>query len=472
MEGDKSPTTNGLAFISLSRGVFLLFLLLALLSHSYGWQQGPFTWAAVSLFGWQIGPLSLLPLLLAIGLLVQWRESTTWSWGDRRVTLPLAVLTVLATAITLFYVRSAPIRPMITAVLMLLLFWLIYLSVLNLHPPMAHPPTAVWQGLTTVLALVMLAQSSVAMLQFWRQQDLNLNFMGEPLLSAARLDVSIVMNGDARWLRGYGLNSHPNRLGWKLALLWLMLWPLVRVASGKWRLLLQLALIVGLGGLLVSLSRSAWLALAAGLLVYGVAGWRLQPALRPANGLPFHLSRSSIVWLLLLGGGFIMFILLYSPVLLGRISRPRNLVEMASFLERARDLPVAWELLQTYPWLGVGPGQFVPAAQQLLHYAGLVHLTPLLVGVELGIVGLLCWLAVLFWPLARRHLLTHYAPATAVWLALLVISLLQPEPTPFTMQGAIMLGLAGAMWTVPTWAKTTDFSSNLWLSKSDGYVEE
>jgi O-antigen ligase len=454
--GDKSPATNGLAFISLSRGAFLLFLWLALLSHSYGWQQGPFTWAAFPWQGWRIGPLSLLPLLLAIGLLVQWRQTDTWSWGDRRVTLPLAVLTALAFAVTLFHANSAPIQPMITAVLMLLLFWLIYLSALNLHPP-----TAVWWGLAATLALVMLAQSSVALLQFWQQQDLSLSFMGEPLLSATRLDVSIVMNGDARWLRGYGLNSHPNRLGWKVALLWLMLWPLVKMSTGKWRLWLQLALAAGLGGLLVSLSRSAWLALAVGLLVYGMAGWRARPSRFPRP------SRTHLIWLLLLGGGFALFVLLYAPVLLGRISRPRNLVELASFLERARDLPVAWELLQTHPWFGVGLGQFVPAAQQLLHYAGLVHVTPLLMGVELGVVGLFCWLAVLLWPLARRQLLRNYAPATAVWLAILIISLLQPEPTPFTMQGSIMLGLAAAMWAAPTWMKTSDFSSSLWLSKSD-----
>jgi hypothetical protein len=119
---------------------------------------------------------------------------------------------------------------------------------------------------------------------------------------------------------------------------------------------------------------------------------------------------------------------------------------------------VAWELLQTHPWLGVGLAQFVPAAQQLLHYAGLVHVTPLLLGVELGIGGLLCWLAVLLWPLARRELLRFYAPATAVWVAIITISLLQPEPTPFTMQGAVMLGLAASLWLSPTWtaAKEND----------------
>lgn len=438
---DKSPTTNILSFTSLSRGAFLLFLLLALLSHSHGWQQGPFTWASVAIAGWHIGPLSLLPLLLLGTLLIHRQQTNTWAWGDRRVTLPLAGLTLLTGSNSLIHAGSVPIQSMGTAVLMLLLFWLIYLSALNLHPP-----AAIWWALIGTFAVVILVQASVALVQFWRQQDLNLTWLGEPLLHAARFDVSIVMNGSDRWLRGYGLNSHPNRLGWKLALLWLMIWPLVKTASGKWRIFLQISLAAGLAGLLVSLSRSAWLALAVGLLVYGVAGWRSRPSIRP------HLSRTTFIWLLVLCGGFVLFILTYAPVLLGRISRPRNLVEMASFLERARDWHVAWELLQNHPWLGVGLNQFVPAAQELLHYAGLVHVTPLLLGVELGVVGMFCWLALLLWPLGRRHLLAAYAPATAVWLALLVISLLQPEPTPFTMQGAIILGLAAAMWAAPTWS--------------------
>lgn len=444
--GNLSPTVREKSLTAnIFANIFLLFLLLALLSHSDGWQQGPFTWGGITVSGWQIGILSLLPLLLAAGLVRQKWHGRSWLWGDQRVTLPLILLTLLSAANVVF--KPGPRAG--TAVLMLLLFWLIYLSALNLHP--ARP---VWWGLVWVLAGVILVQSVVAMLQFWSQQDLHLRWLGEPPLSPARLDVSIVMNGSDRWLRGYGLNSHPNRLGWKLALLWLMVWPLARTATGKHQILLYLSLVAGLGGLLVSLSRSAWLALAAGLVIYGLAAWQGWPTLRLSRG-PVRfprLSRTAIAWLLPIAVGMLLFSLTYYPVLAGRLSRPTNLVELAPYLERSRDLHVAWELLQTHPWLGVGLAQFVPAAQELLHYAGLVHVTPLLLGVELGIGGLLCWLAVLLWPLGRRGLLSHHAPATAVWVALIPISLLQPEPTPFTMQGAVMLGLAASLWLSPTWA--------------------
>jgi len=435
---EKSLTANIFA------NLFLLFLLLALLSHSNGWQQGPFTWGGISVSGWKIGVLSILPLLLVAGLAYQKWHGRSWTWGDKRVTLPLILLTLLSAV----NIILRPDRLAATAVLMLLLFWLIYLSTLNFHP--TQP---IWWGLIWVLAGVILLQSLVAILQFWGQQDLHLSWLGEPQLSPTRLDVSIVMNGPDRWLRGYGLNSHPNRLGWKLALLWLMVWPLARTAAGKQQILLYLALVAGLGGLLVSLSRSAWLALAAGLVIYALAAGQTvfaQRLSKEAIRVP-RPSLTTFAWILPFAAGLLLFGLTYSPVLAGRLSRPTNLVELAPYLERARDLTVAWDLLQTHPWLGVGLAQFVPAAQELLYYAGLVHVTPLLLGVELGIGGLLCWLAFLLWPLARRGLLSQFAPATAVWVAILAISLLQPEPTPFTMQGAIMLGLAASLWISPTW---------------------
>lgn len=421
--------------------LWLLLLVLALLSHSHGGQQGPFTWGGVSLpGGWRVGPLSLLPMLWALGLLWRWwlaRRVGGWSWGARRVTLPLAGLTLLA-------VINGLVWQWDTAVLMLFLFWLVYLSFINLFPQ--HPP---WHGLIGVIALVIIVQAGVAIAQFGWQRELGLVWLGEPVLTPFAQGISVVMNGEIPWLRAYGLNSHPNRLGWKLVLLWLMLWPCQRVVSGRLRAVVWLALVSGMAGILVSLSRSAWLAWLAGVAVLIVADWL---AWRGGAARPFtspHLSRPPLLLTGLILAGPVLFALAYGQILIGRFSRPSDALEILSFLERLRDAPLAWQLMISHPWSGVGLGQFRQAAVQLHPLAGLVHVTPLLVGAELGAPGFLGWLWLLAAPLLRRDLLPDYAPQTAVWIAIIVIGLLQPEPTPFTMQGAILFGLAAALWSVP-----------------------
>lgn len=426
-----------------TRATFLLFLLFALLSHSDGWQQGPFTWAALWLPGttWQIGPLSLLPLLLWVGLTCLWAISpSTWSWGSWRLTLPLLGITILVLPDVVAF-------RLVTAVLILTLFWLIYLGLINLHPPQT-----VWPGFIALCAIVLIVQAVVGMAQFALQHDLGLGWLGEPVLNPAQRGVSIVMNGDVRWLRAYGLNSHPNRLGWKLVLLWLMLWPQRTAVTGLLRTAVWLALALGLAGLLMTLSRSAWLAFGVGLAVYGV-GWLWAQRGRWQRGRwqrpSFHTAHlAKLIMPLVAVGLFALFIAFYGGALAGRISPPTNPIETMPVFDRVRDLTLARQLFLAHPWQGVGLGQFVTAAREQSVYAGLVHVVPLLVAAELGIPGLLCWLLLLIAPLARRDLLQHYVPPTAVWLAMITISLLQPEPTMFTMQGALMMGLAAGGWSV------------------------
>jgi hypothetical protein len=224
-----------------------------------------------------------------------------------------------------------------------------------------------------------------------------------------------------------------------------MLWPFHTAVTRHWRPFVRLALLAGLAGIAVSLSRSAWLALAAGLGVYALAGtllwWRSRTN--------FSLSREWLAWTGIVVGGLCLFVATYDQVLAGRLSRPSSGLELMSIFERVRDFQVARELLLAHPWQGVGLRQFTITAVQLNPFAGVVHVVPLLVGVELGLPGLFCWLLLLTAPLVRPDLLRAYVPQTAVWLAMITVGMLQPEPTLFTMQGAVMLGLVAALWSIP-----------------------
>lgn len=418
------------------RALLLFFLLLALLSHSNGWQQGPFTWGAPMVPGmpWQIGPLSLLPLLVLGGLAALWwmaRPQASWSWGSLRLTLPFLGITLLA-------LPDIVGMRLVTAVLMLTLFWLVYLGLINLCATRAS-----WTGFIFVLVAVIIIQAGVGIIQFGLQHDLGLTWLGEMALDPAQRGISVVMNGDARWLRAYGLNSHPNRLGWKLVLLLLMLWPYRTAVAGWQRGMVWAAFGVGLAGLAVTLSRSAWLALAVGAGIYGLAEglswWQGSSWRWPSRA---FLALSGV-----LSGSLGLFAINYRRILHARLTRPTTGTELMPVFERVRDIHLSRQLFLANPWQGVGLGRFTTMATEINPFAGLVHVVPLLVGVELGLMGLVGWMLILVAPLVRLDLLRHYAPQTAVWLAMFTISMLQPEPTLFTMQGTIMLAVVAAMWS-------------------------
>lgn len=419
--------------------LFLLFLALTFISHSDGLVAGPFTWWGITMpglaAGWRIGPLFLLPLLILLGLFLSWWWGLVpnWSWGDGRLTYPMLVISLLA-------LPSLMVQRQLMGFLMLVLFWLAYMTAVNL---IVIPQ--VWQGLAWLLMGVIVFQAGVAIYQFVFQRSVGLYSLGEFALNSHGSEFSIVMNGDMRWLRGYGINSHPNRLGWKLLFYLLLLaqsqpWLGVRA---KW--VAGIVFLVGLAGLLVSVSRSAWLALLASLWVYAFAWWWGRPSRwqRPS------VSRQQWQFMAIILVVVVLFTTAFSNILISRFSRPTTAIEILPYLERMRDTPLAWQLMWLHPWLGVGPRHYEIAVRALHPFGGIVHVVPLLMGAEVGVLGFISWLAFWFAPLRRRNLWQKYVPQTAVWLALIVINLLQPEPTPFTMQGALALGLMAAMWARP-----------------------
>ncbi|MCB0034451.1 MAG: hypothetical protein KDE51_10550 [Anaerolineales bacterium] len=430
--------------VTITQITFGSLLGLALISHAAPPLGGPFGWWPLPLpvfwagFGWRIGLLALLPVLVLGGWMAEQRPRR-WQWGPAAVTLPLAMFTVLImvrlTAATVHYVA------------LLGLCWFVYLFLVN-HPSFYR------QTLFGVLAAALLLQGTIAMTQFWSQQEVGLTWLGEPVLEVNQEGTSVVQRGEAHWLRAYGVNSHPNQLGLLLTALCLLLWqwrPLLRTEeqkelSGKkelssstsWQpLCFWLSLAVGLGGLLFSLSRSAWLALALGGAVYLVSGYTRPRAKQPLT-----------VPLSVLGAGLLLFGFTHGDVVVGRFWALDSPLESRSLLERQRDTHLALAILASDGAWGVGLGQYQTAATQLDPDAAVVHNVPLLMGAELGWLGLALWLVWWLAPLVAYGRDPGRRTATAVWLAMLTIALVQPEPTLFLPKGALLWGLAAAQWAV------------------------
>ena len=193
----------------LSQIMFGLFLFLLLSSHASS-TGGPFAWlplplpTAVSGQGWQIGVLSLLPVLVVgswwLGknrqiTQIKKMESdksaqsllkSSWSWGETAVAIPLAAFSLLV--LLRLNMAMAYIAAMIG------LCWFVYLFLVNQQN---------WQRdwLWRVLAAVLLLQGVVAVAQFFLQRELGLTWLGEPTLDLLVEGTSVAQRDGQNWLR-------------------------------------------------------------------------------------------------------------------------------------------------------------------------------------------------------------------------------------------------------------------------------
>ncbi len=108
-------------------------------------------------------------------------------------------------------------------------------------------------------------QSIIAILQVLKQRSIGLGFLGEYLLDPAWSGISIVYAQGVRTLRAYGLSDHPNILGGCLAfsLVLLVSWQILKKReTGALNITI---ILMGMVGLLLTFSRSAWLAFVSGM---------------------------------------------------------------------------------------------------------------------------------------------------------------------------------------------------------------
>lgn len=391
---------------------FGLFLLLVFLSPSL--QNGPWVWWRVVTLPWfggetrSLGLLALVPVILvglwAVTLIRDWQQKR-WQWGNRHLTIPLACYSVLI----LLSLRLIPTGAWWTQLALLAALWLTYFYVINERPRMGW----VW-------AIILIVQGVVAMLQFGLQREVGLYAWGEPIINPVNEGASVFIVHGMVYMRGYGLTFHPNALGALMAVLLLCMTALPLRA--KW-----IPMMLGVGGLVVSFSRSGWLAFALGFGVWlihraGQVGW--QPILSKA-------VRASPVVLLI-----VVISLPYADFATSRFINLNNIYELRSLYERERDALIALELIAEHP-TGVGVTNYASAARQINPDAIVVHNGYLLTGTELGWLGLA---SVLWFTVAG--LLSWKSPYQPVWVAWTIANLFDIVLWATTgLRGAVMVGL-------------------------------
>lgn len=211
----------------------------------------------------------------------------------------------------------------------------------------APPPPRL---LCITLAITMSIHALIGGAQVAVQGSTGLAILGEFDLNPLRSGVSVIEADGIRWLRPYGLASHPNIYAGFIAVGLLAAASLSLSRQHILRLLSGGALLVGWWLLLLSFSRGAWVGITVGgLLLAGLSLYYLPDMRRTAAAL--------LALLLAMG---LIFLVLYSPLVFTRagLGADRETLEIQSVEDRALFYQIGFEAVRRYPLQGVGAGNF------------------------------------------------------------------------------------------------------------------
>jgi O-antigen ligase len=310
------------------------------------------------------------------------------------------------------------------------------------------------------VAFQLLIQSVVAIMQSLSQHDLGLQAFGEHKLDPVQLGTSVLESGSVRFLRAYGMSDHPNILGGCLALGLLILLAAFLRSRRSRAFAIALVFVPSSVALLLTFSRSAWIAFIFGSLLI-MLGAGLQ---REINGLK---RAAMLAFACLLAVGW--FVARDWPYFAGRInvgdSFSTNRVEHGSMMERAFLFDMATGIFLDYPIVGVGLGVSVVAMREAYPVFPMSYQPPhfaiLASALETGIIGAGFYLGLIFLPLIvfirqRKHFLREPSSTAvlALFLALILIGFFDHYPW-MLVPGRLLQWMVWGLW-----AASVDMSSS------------
>ena len=243
------------------------------------------------------------------------------------------------------------------------------------------------EQLVLPVALQVVIQAVVGIVQVLAQHSIGLAWLGEYELNPAWNGVSIVWAEGVRSLRAYGLSDHPNLLGGCLAFALILLAGWYVDSRATWRTLIASVFTLGALALLLTFSRAAWLALSAASVCALV--WLVRSARR----------QQAVEWLMLAGATvvFVLPFLWQNAAYLGMRTNTTDAAtatsddESRSIYERGVLSAAADQLFAQHALTGVGLGAF-PIALEIA-YPNLTvnyqppHIVLVDVAAETGILG-------------------------------------------------------------------------------------
>lgn len=232
----------------------------------------------------------------------------------------------------------------------------------------------------TVLSVQVVLQAGLAGAQYSLGRSLGLGMFGEEAL--VQQDIGHVVN------RATGTLGHPNVLSYFFEILLpvMLALALARQATGP-RLWFAFACIAGIGGILATLSRGAWVTVPVSflivfLMVYGHRIVRLK----------------SVIAMFLIGCALLVALSFAYPTIEKRFTH----TDFKSAQSRMPLNRAAWSIIEKFPVTGVGLNNFAEAFKRhdttgfsriFRGYRHVVHNLHLWIWVETGLLGYLAYLA-------------------------------------------------------------------------------
>ncbi len=258
--------------------------------------------------------------------------------------------------------------------------------------------------------------------------------------------ISVVFSGSEHWQRVYGLSPHPNLLGGYLAIGVILICGLIATSNGCNRLWLIVAWLVCWITLLLTFSRSAWLAVIAG-------GLTALLLLRRGR----HLNRAWFKLALTLAGTSLVvisaFTLWFQPFLVNRFDVTLIPFEAQAITERLNTAQLALQILAQHPFGGVGLAQSVVVMRDFVGAPiDWIHNVPLLAAAELGMGGLVL-IALMLFALPAAGVQRWQTHAISTWHALIgggliaLVVVMQFDHYVWTMaQGGLLWAWLAGWW--------------------------
>ncbi len=332
-----------LSFLNLSR------LLLAIFLVTFPFQIGTIIYTATTFSTGEFNYFttffaSASDLILLLSFLLwgiscfQHEQNAKFSFGDNKITL-LLVLFLFSGFLSVFFAGDKLLALFFS--FRFLELFLFYLMVVNEILPT--------NKMILCFVVGMSFQSVLAILQYLIQGSVGLHFLGEPIAGAQTLGVAKIDIAGIKILRSFGTFSHANVLGGALFVAVVLSFKAFaeRMKFGVPVICLLFA------GLVLSFSRSAFMALVLACLIFFVFYGR-------------KISKKVFV----VGSALLVFFLVVFNV--GAVFFQRFLFEdLQSSQERLMYLQMSFEMFKNYPF-GVGLGGFT----EFMGFLSTIKLTP------------------------------------------------------------------------------------------------
>lgn len=254
-------------------------------------------------------------------------------------------------------------------------------------------------------AMSLLPCAVISIIQVFAQDVWGGSWLGMATQHATDLGVSVLQTSGGRWLRAYGIFPHPNILGVWMALGIVVAAYLYSISGDSKRRIAWLAVQTFFSwGLFYSYSRSAWIAAAVGLSVFvALWFWGRGHVETPSDGVSAPTNAESVPtvyrgrrlpWLAFAVPVLCFLVLsaVNSDLVWSRASATAR-TEKISVDARVQSLDHGLSVFVRYPFLGTGPGNYLPALANVKNISESdsplehPHLVWLLMLDEVGIFG-------------------------------------------------------------------------------------